>query len=778
MAADHLYSAVYSGVPVYEFINPKSSVMRRKHDGWINATHILKVADFPKARRTRILEKDVQTGVHEKVQGGYGKYQGTWVPMARAVEIAKEFGVFNDLATLFDYRPTGGARSPPPAPKHHHASSASRRGGRGGAKANGRAKKTGTNAKAVATKRTASTTSETSGRKRQLKAPRTVLPQGMNPVTTLNSAVRSETDSGVGDDTISTPDELPKDINNKPDEKPPSTNGTSPSEFLSDEDLDNALRPINTVYNNRNGNIPSNIPTGMVGVPQNGQPNIAGQPEWFDPKRVYTQKLLEYFLSTEDGVNNSTPIPGFIIDTGSAFDINEPIDNDGNTTFHWACAMGDLKMCDALLSRGANYRALNNAGQVPIMRSVLYNNSYVRRTFAKLLDLLRDTLLDSDTRGRTILHHIAFSTSSHNNLPSARYYSEILVTKVAETVQPVERIINFINQQDHDGNTALHIFSYNSALKCIRVLLGYNARVDIPNNRNEYVSDYLYNNGLEQQQQASSLPSNVGQSLDSFTNLQPFNPVPETPNINKNISILNASNYLSIPHYSEAAMQVTQKSGDIMEKLGELSNAFDVELQQKDTDIRELHTILTEMDKDINKTETDVKKVLTGLFSEDDKVTAKLVKLEDFEASLTMLNNELVNADTEYHSKTAELKKLIERSQAKDLAMIVQEYETHSLKQELGSKSENEHDEETIRQLKPSEINSKNIGLVLELIKLQIIRKTTVNGLVGLYADASENTETISKYRRLVSKLSNVPLDEVDESLNDIEDCLKHDNDM
>lgn len=56
--------------------------MRRRHDDWINATHILKAAGFDKPARTRILEREVQKDVHEKIQGGYGKYQGTssrWV---------------------------------------------------------------------------------------------------------------------------------------------------------------------------------------------------------------------------------------------------------------------------------------------------------------------------------------------------------------------------------------------------------------------------------------------------------------------------------------------------------------------------------------------------------------------------------------------------------------------------------------------------------------------------------------------------------------------------
>jgi hypothetical protein len=52
------------------------AVMRRKSDAYLNATQILKVAGFDKPQRTRVLEREVQKGEHEKVQGGYGKYQG------------------------------------------------------------------------------------------------------------------------------------------------------------------------------------------------------------------------------------------------------------------------------------------------------------------------------------------------------------------------------------------------------------------------------------------------------------------------------------------------------------------------------------------------------------------------------------------------------------------------------------------------------------------------------------------------------------------------------
>jgi hypothetical protein len=95
--------------------------MRRKVDDWINATHILKAAGFDKPARTRILEREVQKGVHEKVQGGYGKYQGTWIPLPDGRDLAERNGVMPQLLPILDY--VAGDRSPPPAPKHATAQS-------------------------------------------------------------------------------------------------------------------------------------------------------------------------------------------------------------------------------------------------------------------------------------------------------------------------------------------------------------------------------------------------------------------------------------------------------------------------------------------------------------------------------------------------------------------------------------------------------------------------------------------------------------------------------
>lgn len=73
-----IYLAVYSSVPVYEMVARGIGVMRRRSDSYMNATQILKVAGVEKGKRTKILEKEVALGVHEKIQGGHGRYQGTW----------------------------------------------------------------------------------------------------------------------------------------------------------------------------------------------------------------------------------------------------------------------------------------------------------------------------------------------------------------------------------------------------------------------------------------------------------------------------------------------------------------------------------------------------------------------------------------------------------------------------------------------------------------------------------------------------------------------------
>ncbi|KAI0676811.1 apses-domain-containing protein [Trametes maxima] len=141
MPDNQIFKATYSGIPVFEMMCKGVAVMRRRADSWLNATQILKVAGFDKPQRTRILEREVQKGEHEKVQGGYGKYQGTWIPLERGLALSKQYGCETILRPIIDFQPE--AKSPPLAPKHLVSAQSSKASIRRGGELTGASVRTG-----------------------------------------------------------------------------------------------------------------------------------------------------------------------------------------------------------------------------------------------------------------------------------------------------------------------------------------------------------------------------------------------------------------------------------------------------------------------------------------------------------------------------------------------------------------------------------------------------------------------------------------------------------
>ncbi|KAL0075125.1 hypothetical protein F4703DRAFT_1935282 [Phycomyces blakesleeanus] len=98
-----VYTAVYSSVNVFEMTVHGVAIMRRRSDSYMNATQILKLAGIDKGKRTKILDREVLTGEHEKVQGGYGKYQGTWIPWDKGKELAERYQVLDFILPLVEF---------------------------------------------------------------------------------------------------------------------------------------------------------------------------------------------------------------------------------------------------------------------------------------------------------------------------------------------------------------------------------------------------------------------------------------------------------------------------------------------------------------------------------------------------------------------------------------------------------------------------------------------------------------------------------------------------
>lgn len=100
--------ATYANTDVYEcYVRGQESriLMRRCKNDWINMTQVFKIANFSKAQRTKILEKEATNMEHEKVQGGYGRFQGTWVPLSVANMLVEKYKVENPVVqTLLEFK--------------------------------------------------------------------------------------------------------------------------------------------------------------------------------------------------------------------------------------------------------------------------------------------------------------------------------------------------------------------------------------------------------------------------------------------------------------------------------------------------------------------------------------------------------------------------------------------------------------------------------------------------------------------------------------------------
>lgn len=483
--ASMIYLATYLGVPVYELPLPTGLVMRRVKDGWINATHILKTASFPKARRTRILERDVQTGVHEKVQGGYGKYQGTWVPPERGREIALQFGVDLVLQPIFDYVYQE-HNPPPPAPKHLHAP------------------RTATAAKKmplVPGKR---------GRPPSAAKRAATFSGGEVRLEPVRANGASHSFLGVAPVVAAPPASIARLPSN-----------SSESLFLLDDSLSLALR--------------------LPGTFTPHQPVAPGYLLLL-PNAAYTQRLLEYFVLPE--LLEDRPLPDVIARPPVEFNPDQAIDLEGNTPFHWACAMGNTRVCELLLSVGASMRRCNNLGQVPIMRAVCFTNASTLRSFARLCEMLRETVFDVDTGGSTVLHIAAATALDLLRVPAAKYYLETVLAKVAEWLP--ERLAGFVNQTDNSGMTAVAVAQSTGARRCVAVLRSYGA---------------------------TPTPTEL--------ELQP------------------AASYFPTPRFSEVGIRTAQTAPRLIEQLNMLADAFDTEAQLRDAELAELQQALARMQEEL-----------------------------------------------------------------------------------------------------------------------------------------------------------------------------------
>lgn len=812
--------------------------MRRKKDSWVNATHILKVANFDKPQRTRILEKEVQKGIHEKIQGGYGKYQGTWVPLEIARDLAYQYRVDDLLLPLFNYRESSTSPAPPVKRGAKPKPAARANSAMAKLKSNGSDK---TEESATARKMSTFPTDDSS-------APVVKRGRGRPPGRPSNAAkaaaVAAAAAALASPNVPETPpskkqrvaspvsNRLNDSMNLSGDSASVSSRFSSPSDSLSDIDVIDHPTPREAGAHTKITDTPklkkpkkqkpkdlsSGGTVSLDTAPNSSafENNEAGSNILIcDNEHVaaqYGRKLLDYFMAPEDD-----KIPDYLIHPPEGFNINHVIDDEGHTAFHWACSMGNLKIIVALLEAGANMNAVNLLGQTPLMRTVMFTNSYDMRSFSKIVELLRDSIFHQDNVQRTVLHHIAESTAPRSKLSSARYYTEIFLAKLSET-ETMSTIEHFVNRQDVKGDTALHIAARNEARKCVKVLQSYHASSNLRNKTgltaNDYIAEYEANrqkhhaplpqpatattsfttgypdHGYPQYQYASATENGNYSKQNSspthaYTHVYSFDPA-STPAGGPNekrygmlasTPVAGRSQYdanvfesgqptqqltgNSRPHSSETGTKVAEKYMPLVsEKLEQLANIYDSLIFDKKNDAEQVRQLVTNVKEDVKAAYVQIKEQI-DMYGAEEEAEAKSKEAENL-----------------VHERIAQLRRVVGRSQARDLAELVKQEEAkagpeYQEEQERKSSatmsSEPAERTDSSATIKDEDVSRDDelaelAELAMELMDLQRRRCEHVTEILDVWSTAGTG-EKMHQYRRLIAMSCGAKMDEIDENM-------------
>jgi regulatory protein SWI6 len=475
-----IYTATYSGISVFEMMVHGIAVMRRRHDSSLNATQILKVAGVDKSKRTKILEREILIGTHEKVQGGYGKYQGTWIPYERGVDLCKQYSVFDVLQPLLEFDAANNGMENTPTKEQAMAAR--------------RKRITQYQPLHLAPPSTSSVLSFTNPLQVSggLNTPLSHL--ASEALTNLGKATRSDTVSSpaasssshqTDDAPLSARHTLSVPVSNSRSE----ANTEGPSRKKQRKESSPSLPPPTSITNTTTTTTlieDDHFEIDEDAVASTLTPlkplDIENTPNFENSKLAITQ----VFVSTEN--TNLVDILGGE-DKLESIDLDVPIDDLQHTALHWASVLGRISLVKDLIKYGANILRGNYAGETGLIRAVLVTNNFDGRFFSKLLDLLYPAIPLVDNFGRSVLHHIALTAGIKGRSDASIYYLSSLLkwiytrgSRNKESKLSLGRFIqDVVNAQDKNGDTALNIAARVGDKNIAQLLLEVGADATIPN---------------------------------------------------------------------------------------------------------------------------------------------------------------------------------------------------------------------------------------------------------------------------------------------------------
>lgn len=512
------------------------AVMKRRDDSWLNATQILKVAGVVKARRTKTLEKEIAAGEHEKVQGGYGKYQGTWVNFQRGVDLCREYHVDELLRPLLEYDPStngvgSSAQDHMDTPTKEQAMAAHRKRLYNGMEGNRSTSQPQQGTFFQNISRTAATAVnaiskarfESPATKGSISRRPSAMQKSMNsqesqmPFNSQQSMYSMASDSGFGNSMQNGGRLPPPDgpMDHEESAEPPrkrmrSTPHQEPSFGLQREPSTLSMHEPAPTEPNDSFYQDMDVAASMVdGLPRGSEPlPAAATPERFQK----TKLIMTLFLDkrTKDFSNH----PALLQLSGE--DLEIPLDEYQNNALHWAAMLARMPLVHSLVQKGVSIFRVNGAGETALQKSVGTRNNLDYRSFPRLLQVLAPTIDMVDHSGRTILHHIAvMAATGGGGHVSAKHYMEALLefivrhggTSVSmhapnglaengergpmmgEVITLGRFISEIVNLRDDQGDTALNLAGRARSV-LVPQLLEVGADPHIPNHTGLRPADY------------------------------------------------------------------------------------------------------------------------------------------------------------------------------------------------------------------------------------------------------------------------------------------------
>ena len=497
--------------------------MRRRSDSWLNATQILKVAGVDKGKRTKVLEKEILSGEHEKVQGGYGRYQGTWINYKRGREFCRQYGVEDLLRSLLEYdmgqdgaQPGEGSRIE--TPTKEQAMAAQRKKLMFNGAENRPTLQTpnmtffqnisSTAANAVSAISKARFDSPNSRPGSGVKRPSSVRPSSQqmgDSQPQAGSQQSMQSDSSLNNDQFQAnrsnpyfkkPNRSQSALDGEPPRKrarPPSS--AEPFSQNTNGDYERSLRERSPTEPNESFMYSGYVQPGLDG----GVVGLLPLPAPTSHSDLEKQGILAS-LFLDPSRDDLSDVPGLDNLNGEDFDI--PIDNGAHTALHWAASLAKPTLLKALVARGASIFRVNGGGETALMRAARTTNNLDHNSFPELLELLGPTIEMRDNRGQTVLHHIAVTSAIKGRSSSCRYYLDSLLAFVVrqgsapnsqqESFHPDPGLVKkpiglarfmseIVNAQDIAGDTALNLAARINNRSIIQQLLEVGANPSIPN---------------------------------------------------------------------------------------------------------------------------------------------------------------------------------------------------------------------------------------------------------------------------------------------------------